>query len=271
MDPSPGISRMDTAQTVLRAANVLRKIGQHGAVRFADLARATGLPNATLRRLLVSLIETGLVTHDRDAKQYRLGAESYVLGQMAQPSFGYHDLARDSLVRLAKISGDTAFLSARDGLSTVCLHREEGRYPIRTHVLNVGDRHPLGMGAAALAILSALPAQQSYDILEANTEFLLEQRPELNLGELSDLVAEARAAGFALNPGLIFPGSWAIAAALKAPSGEVIGALTIAAIESRMSPERQTELSVPLLKEVSRIERLLSRFGQTGAPLEAAE
>ena len=53
-------------------------------------------------------------------------------------------------------SGDTSFLSVRRDAFAVCLHREEGAYPIRTHALEVGDRHPLGVGGGSLAILATL-------------------------------------------------------------------------------------------------------------------
>ncbi|MEH6519590.1 IclR family transcriptional regulator [Sulfitobacter sp.] len=269
MDIEPQISpkRGDGAQTVLRAADVLRLVGRLRSARFSDLARESGLPNPTLRRLLVSLIEAQLVHHDKEQARYRLGSEAYVLGQLARPDFGFHDLARDSLARLAVLSGDCAFLSALEGLSTVCLHREEGQYPIRTHVLNVGDRHPLGLGAAALAILSILPDAEVEDILNANAESIRKTRAELDVPALLQQVADARATGVALNPGLVFPGSWAIAAAIRAPSGEILGALTIAAIESRMTPERQKELTGPLLDEVQRIEKLLAKFGSGGLSL----
>lgn len=259
--------RGDSAQTVLRAASVLRLVGQLQAARFSDLARKSGLPNPTLRRLLVSLIEAQLVFHDQEKARYRLGSEAYVLGQLARPDFGFHDLARDSLARLAALSGDCAFLSALEGLSTVCLHREEGQYPIRTHVLNVGDRHPLGLGAAALAILSILPDAEVEDILNANAESIRKVCVELDVPALTQLVANARATGVALNPGLVFPGSWAIAAAIRAPSGEILGALTIAAIESRMTLGRQKELAGPLLDEVQHIEKLLAKFGSGGLSL----
>lgn len=264
------VNRAGAAQTVLRAVEVLRLIGRLRAARFSDLARETGLPNPTLRRMLVSLIEVQLVHHDKEKARYRLGSEAYVLGQLARPDFSFHDLARDSLTRLAKLSGDCVFLSALEGLSTVCLHREEGQYPIRTHVLNVGDQHPLGLGAAALAILSALPEAEAQGILEANADAIRTHRAEVDVSMLAPLIADARATGVALNPGLVFPGSWAIAAAICAPSGKVLGALTIAAIESRMSSERQKELSGPLLSEVRHIEKLLAQFGSDGLTLGKA-
>lgn len=256
--------RVDGAQTVTRAAILLRLIGVRRQMRFSDLTRETGLANPTLQRLLVSLIDAGLIHHDKTQALYRLGTEAYVLGQLARPNFSFHDLAKDSLARLATLSGDCAFLSALEGLSTICLHREEGQYPIRTHVLNVGDRQPLGVGAAALAILGSLPEAEAEKILDVNAQNIRDTRQDVDMSLLKRLIDDARITGVALNPGLIFPGSWAIAAAIKAPSGDLLGALTIAAIESRMTPERQLELTRPLLDEVAQIEKRLAHFGRDG-------
>jgi len=249
------------AQSVARAACILQAVGRAGNAQFSGLARDTHLPNPTLRRLLISLIDAGLVDQDPATGHYRLGSQAYVLGQLAGRHFRFHDLARDGLCRLAKVSGDSAFLSAFEGLSTVCLHREEGRFPIRTHVLNVGDRHPLGMGAAGLAILAALPEVTAAKMLAVNKGAIAHARPDLDPAQLETLVAQARSTGVALNPGLVFPGSWAIAAAVRAPSGEIVGAVTIAAIEQRMTAERQDSLSAPLLDEVRRLEYLMAELG----------
>lgn len=260
-DPSKPTRRTNGAQTVERAARVLRVVGRLRAARFSVLSRETGLANPTLRRMLVSLIDAQLVFHDQEQGVYKLGSEAYVLGQLARAEYGFHDLSRTSLSRLADLSGDCVFLSALEGLSIICLHREEGRFPIRTHVLNVGDRHPLGVGAGSLAILAALPADEADTILQNNADRICSVRESLNVDQLSDLVRQARIDGFAVNPGLVFPYSWAIAAAIRAPSGEILGAITIAAIETRMHEARQRELSVALLEEVSRVERLLAQYG----------
>lgn len=261
--------RLDGAQTVTRAAQVLSFIGRQGVVRFSTIAKEVGLANPTVSRILQALTEARLVAHDKNAKLYRLGSESYVLGQLARPEFGFHDLARDSLTRLAQKSGDTAFLSALEGLSTVCLHREEGKYPIRTHVLNVGDRQPLGIGAASLAVLSALPSEQAEEILMANKELIETVKPEIEISHLKQLLEVARQTGVALNPGLVFQGSWALAVCIRAPDGRILGALTIAAVENRMTPERQKELATILVAEARRVEKLIVKFGPDGVQLGA--
>jgi DNA-binding IclR family transcriptional regulator len=264
-------SRPGAAQTVVRAADLLGTIGRAGEASFSELTRATGLANPTPRRLLVSLIGSGLVTQDEARGRYRLGPEIHALGQLARPSFGFHDFARDSLSTLAEFSGDTAFPSALDGFSTVCLHGEEGRHPIRTHVLNVSDRHPLGLGAASPATLAAIPEADAARTLAVNADRIHARFPEIEIERLQDLVADARPTGVALNPGLVFPGSWGIAVAIRAPSGEGIGAVTIAAIESRMTRERQAELRPQLVAEAGRIEKLMVQFGTAGPFVTAAE
>ena len=67
-------------------------------------------------------------------------------------------------------------------------------------------------------------------------------------------IALARAQGFALNPGRIVTNSWGIGVAVRYPDGRIAGALSIAAIESRMQPPRQEELAALLRQEARQVE-----------------
>ena len=51
-------------------------------------------------------------------------------------------------------TGESAFYSARRGNETVCLLREDGSFPIRSHVLHEGIRFPLGVASAGQVILA---------------------------------------------------------------------------------------------------------------------
>jgi DNA-binding IclR family transcriptional regulator len=73
-------------------------------------------------------------------------------------------------------------------------------------------------------------------------------------------IATTRARGFSLNPGRLLASSWGIGRAFRYPDGRVAGALSIAAIDSRMVPARQAELSLLLAREAERLEALLKQM-----------
>ena len=146
-------------------------------------------------------------------------------------------------MRLSQETGDTAFLSVPRDVYSICVHREEGPYPIRIHALHAGDRHPLGVGAGSLALLSALPDHEVKEVLAANAEILADNYPHHPPNVLRAMVKEARAKGYALNPGMLLPGSWGIGVAIRGQDGRPIGALSIAAIESRLGEARQQKLA----------------------------
>ncbi len=64
--------------------------------------------------------------------------------------------AKDALSRFAAKTGDTVFFSLREGAEIVCVDRHEGPYPIRTLLLGPGQRRPLGIGAAGMAVFALL-------------------------------------------------------------------------------------------------------------------
>src|SRR5690606_22564443 len=97
-----------------------------------------------------------LAEQDPNTRRYCLGEEAFVLGVLAARRHGLLELAMASLRRLSELTLDTSFLTVRREMRAVCLHREEGTFPVRTHALQAGAQHPLGVGAGSLAILAAL-------------------------------------------------------------------------------------------------------------------
>ncbi|MDP3320509.1 MAG: IclR family transcriptional regulator C-terminal domain-containing protein, partial [Bosea sp. (in: a-proteobacteria)] len=169
--------------------------------------------------------------------------------------------------RLAAVTMDTSFLSVRRDRSCVCLHREEGTYPVRTHALQSGDQHPLGVGAGSLALLAALPDDDVDRILAANESELRARYQGFAPEILRDDLALTRRRGFALNPGRLVASSWGVGMAFRYPDGRVAGALSLAAIDSRMGPDRQEELAGHLRIEVARMERRLAEMFGPGRPV----
>lgn len=67
------------------------------------------------------------------------------------------------------------------------------------------------------------------------------------------LVDESRERGYSVNQGLVVPGSWGLGVPLRDEQGQVLGALSIAAVESRMDEERQFQLAKLLSREAQRL------------------
>ncbi|WP_180903564.1 IclR family transcriptional regulator [Martelella soudanensis] len=267
------LSSLNGSQSVDRALLLLAMIGRHAGrgVSLSVLVEESGLNKPTVRRLLLALIRASLVEQDEETRRYYLGEEAYVLGTLASQRFGLLELCLDSLAALSRKTQDTSFLSVRRGTSAVCVYREEGTYPVRTHALQVGFEHPLGVGAGSLAFLAALPDAEVEEVLAANEAILLSRYAALPPDHIRRDVAETRANGYSLNPGLIVANSWGIGVAIRHPDGRPAGALSIAAIDSRMQPGRQEELAGYLKQEAAKVEEKLAgmfaaRKGQDDRP-----
>ncbi|MFD0465295.1 IclR family transcriptional regulator [Microvirga aerilata] len=256
------------AQSIDRAATLLLLVGRAGpsGARLSELVEQCDLSKPTVRRMLLALVRAGLLDQDPETRRYYIGPEIYVLGTLASTRFGIHPISLRSLGRLSQETGDTAFLSVPRGVYSICVHREEGPYPIRVHALHAGDRHPLGVGAGSLALLSALPDQEVEEVLAANADVLAEKYPNHPPSVLRSLVEETRVNGYALNPGLLLPSSWGVGVPIRGVDGRPIGALSIAAIESRLSEARQREIASLLKKEATWIEMRLSEVGTADRP-----
>lgn len=261
-EPVTGTRSVDRALMLL---SLVGRGGEAGAT-LAGVVAGSGLNKPTARRLLMALIRARLIEQDASSRRYGLGPEAYVLGALAAPRHGLLDQAAASLRRLCAATGDTSFVSARHGDHAVCLHREEGHHPVRTHALQGGDQQPLGVGAGSLAILAALPqAEREAAMLGLADAYAARHGYSVEIVR-SD-VARTRDRGFALNPGRLVPGSWGLGVPVLFPDGRVAGALSIAAVDSRLQPERQQALAGLLQDEARGVEaRIAKLFGSEEPP-----
>ena len=198
------------AQAIARAMQVLRGVSRargDGAGLLA-LTRDTGLSKPTVHRILAALAAEGMVEQEPVSRRYFLGPECHVLGNVASERFGINRLAAPVVARLAHECGDSAFFSIRRDVFAVCVLREDGDYPLKTHVLLPGDRHPLGVGAGSLAILAALPDDEVDACLQANAALIARRYPHYSVPLIRALVDESRERGYSVNQGLVVPGSW---------------------------------------------------------------
>lgn len=246
--PSTPRRTVPGAQAVARAAGLLRLVTSAAdGASLQHLARDSGLSRSTAHRLLTALRVEGLVDQDDATSLWMPGPELYLMGTVAAARYDVTELGRDIVRSLAVKTEESAFLSVRRADETVCLLREEGSFPIRSFVLSEGVRFPLGVASAGLAILSFLPDHDVDAYLDRHPE-LVERwgRPH---GErpLRRRLAETKARGYAVNPGLIVEGSWGMGAAVFDRDGRPEWALSLTGVEFRFGPERLPQLGRTLM------------------------
>jgi DNA-binding IclR family transcriptional regulator len=141
--------------------------------------------------------------------RFQLGPTPLQLGAIYRESFDLGAYVRPILFQLAIDTEETAAFYVRDGNYRICLFRHQADTSIRHHV-EEGARLPMGKGASA-HILSAYgeePATPSSAVI--------------------------REQGYAVSLGERDPESAAIAAPVSGPHGEFVGAVSIAALLSRL-------------------------------------
>jgi DNA-binding IclR family transcriptional regulator len=252
------------SQVVSRAAALLRALGAcaPAGASTTDLGRVSGLARPTAHRLLTSLAAEGLVDRDAGTGQWLLGPELYLLGAGAAARYDVTDQARGMINQLARETGESAFLSARRGDETVCIMAEEGSFPLRSHVLHVGIRFPLGVASAGLAILSHLPPAD-VDVYFSRVRPETAWGPNHSEKSIRVRIESTRTTGYAVNPALIVDGSWGMGAAVFDRSGRPAWALSVTGVETRFKAERRHELGTLLLDQAHLLSGRLATPGRS--------
>jgi DNA-binding IclR family transcriptional regulator len=239
------------AQSIRRAMALIRRVTEAGrdGAPVAALAGQTGIDRTTAHRILKCMAEEGMLSQSSGGR-YILGPLAFEIGLAAGERLDLRTKCRAALTRIAAETGDTVFLMTRDGYESVCADRIEGGYPVKTLVVEVGNRRPLGIGAGSLAILSALPADEAETAITHNQERLA-GFDNMSADRLRRLVGRARTEGKASLPVIGIPGVHALAVAVRTPGGRPIAALSVAAIRSRMTAQRQADTLDILRREAT--------------------
>jgi DNA-binding IclR family transcriptional regulator/sugar lactone lactonase YvrE len=249
--PATASSSTEGTAALDKALDVLDAVGRAPTgLSQAELAQQLALPRTTLYRLLGTLVARGLLRRDPLRRVYGLGMRCF---EYARAAYAMPDLvaaAGAELRALRDMTGETAYLAARDGLEVVALERCDGAHSQRS-ASAPGQRKPLHCTSQGKAILAALPA--------AEREALVRELPMTavtphSITDRRRLLAELRvtaARGWSVDDEEIVPGVRCCGAAIVDAAGQVRGSISIAGPAFRLSSER-VELLGPEVAEAAR-------------------
>ncbi|MEJ7932433.1 IclR family transcriptional regulator [Ramlibacter sp. AN1015] len=259
MTSSPDAGSLTRGVLLLR---LLATAGSRG-LALTEIAARSALPHPSAHRVLKQLTAERLVEHHPQSRRYRLGPLTFELGLAGSTMFDIRDLCRHDMATLAASTADTVYLVARSGFDAVCVDRVEGSFPIRTLVLEVGSRRPLGVGAGGLAVLAAIDTDERQEIIERVSP-LLPQFAGLDTAALERACEEAQQFGAAVVRGTVNLGVSAVGVAFRDPLGQAVGALSVAAMAQRLPARRMREIARQLQAACRGVEQRLRAHKRGG-------
>ena len=241
-------------QSIQRAVAVLRILAasRESGLGLTEISMHAALTRPTTHRILRILIVEGIVEQRPGTRRYVIGEQIPLLALSRRTRDPLLEIVRPYLRAAASEIGDTCFFTRRAGLDTVCVARQLGTFPIQVLAWDVGERRPIGVSNAGIAILSGMQNDMVRSIVGKNRSrfFRYGVATEAVLQE----VAIARSKGFAARARSLTPGSGAVSVVIRSSSGGAHGALTITPISRRISPVHIEEIAARLRMYAKAIE-----------------
>ena len=245
------------AQSLRRSLQLLRLLAerQEEGAKLSEVMEASGLERSTAHRLLSCLVEERFAERDEATKAYRLGIDAMQLGFASMRRVPLVDACRPLMQKLARMSGDTVFLVIRQGDYCLCLHREEGHFPVKVFTTDVGGRRLLGLGAGGLALMAALPDVEIERIHRRHVDDFAQAG--FTRERVLQAIRQTRAAGYADITDTLTVGVSGVGCQFRAAPG-TLAAISFGAITQRMLPHRKAELAQLLVSQLACIDRSAS-------------
>ena len=238
----------DGVQSVERALELLEALADPGEARgVSELGRATGLPVATIHRLLATMVARGYVRQDTASHKYTLGSHLIRLGEAATRHFTR--FAHPYLAELMEASGETANLAVFEDGQVAYVAQVPSRHHRVRMFTEVGRRvlpHTSGVGKVVLAFRP----RAEVETLLARTG--LPQRTPRTITELERFLAELDTVarqGYAIDSGEEEVGVRCLAVPVFGV-GESAAAMSVSAPEGRLEP-KDIERILPEMLRIS--------------------
>ncbi|NDZ80929.1 IclR family transcriptional regulator [Streptomyces sp. SID10853] len=221
------------------------------SVSGKEVATTLGTARSTAYRYLQSLVGSGFLEED-PLGGFRLGPRVLELARLARRRYGLSDIALPVMAELSSRVQETVLLTRRAGGNAICLERAEADHPVRISYER-GSTLAINAGASALVLLAWLPRDDARTLLERERLEQFTPRTLTDIDVLMDRLETIREDGYCVSRGELDSDILGIGAPLRDASGTVTAALSVAALEHRVSAERLPGVVDSVLEAAARI------------------
>ena len=231
---------MKPATSIEKVCRVLRVLRTQPALGVNELAEKTGLLQSDAHRILSSLRAFGHVEQDAESKKYRLGLELLKLGYYVYQNLNLRELAKPYMQSLSEMAAATSNLAILDARELEIVFVEQVDSPDEFQVrLRIGAR----ASPHATAVGKMITAHQDRAVAIRMLQKDLVKKTRRTITDIDVLMAEfekIRTLGYAMDLEEAVMGACCISAPVRDHTGDVVAALSISMMASRLSPAHES-------------------------------
>jgi IclR family acetate operon transcriptional repressor len=215
-------------QSVQRALHILDVIAASGGeATLTDISRHTGLKVSTCHHLLATLIEAGYATRRRGTRAYVLGSKILALSTECLKQVNLPQRAQRVIDGLNARTREAVQLAVLQGDDLVTVMRKETLHAVRVDAGAVGKTCAAHATATGKAILAWLPDLELRRLIDARPLIAFTPHTITDFPRLVEELRLVRRLGFAMDREEFQLGVCCIGAAIRTPSGTVIGSISV--------------------------------------------
>lgn len=256
-------------RAILRAVDLIEQVANSPDGRtLSELARELRVPKSTLWSIVRALEQRRVLTLTAGSRAYTLGLKLVELGERARRQPGLQRVARPFLLDLARVTGETVFLSVVEREEVLYIDKVDSTQAIR-YIADIGTRRPLHCTSVGKLYLALLPEREA---LEVALRHGLTRFAPATITEPTRLrreLATIRARGYSASREEFLEGVIGIAAPVLGAGGELVAALTVSALALRVA-KRETEIAELVMDASRRLAEAVAAAGISDKPRAAS-
>lgn len=211
---------------------------------LSDIARATGMTRATVRRFLLTLVREGYA--EKDDKMFSLKPKILELGYSALSSMGILDVVQPIMNDLSRSLQESAFTAVLTGDYVTYIARATSERLVNVSI-TVGSRAPAHAVSTGRVLLAAEPDEMLHRYLDRVTLEKLTPNTITSKVKLRAAIEAARIEGFSIVDQELEVGLGSIAVPIRNGEGRVLAALNVCCPSARMTTEEMQKHILPHL------------------------
>ena len=223
-----------TAARVLEILDLFAKNGK--PMTQIEICQALDMPKSSAHDLIYTLLERGFIEYDNEQfKTFKLGLHLFEIGMTVIENRNMVAVARPYLVHLHELLHETIFIAVENRGDIVYVDCAEER-GIMGGYINLGARRPMYCSGLGKAILAAYNDEEKVKRI-INSGTAMAARTPNTITTIPALLRElalTRQRGFAIDNREVEPDTFCLAAPIYNRSSEVISAISIASVFTRM-------------------------------------